>query len=63
MLHRKMESLDAGMMMESFAEGLNLAKEVDVDQSVLLDIISMSAIASPMLKLKVTSAGWNEAIP
>lgn len=41
------------MMMQSFAEGLNLAEEVEVDPQVLLDVISLSAIASPMFKLKV----------
>ena len=41
------------MMMQSFAEGLNLAEEVGVDPKALLDIISLGAIAAPMFALKV----------
>lgn len=39
--------------MEGFAEGLTLAGEVGISQETMLEVIALSAIASPMFKLKV----------
>lgn len=42
-----------GTMMASFAEGLELAKQVGLDQQDLLDASGLGAIAAPMFALKV----------
>ncbi|KAL4855117.1 Glyoxylate/succinic semialdehyde reductase 2 [Chlorella vulgaris] len=47
-----------GTMLASYAEGLELAKQCGLQQSDLVDVIKLGAIASPMFQLKASKGGW-----